>query len=80
MRFRDRTWLVNLMTVVALAAAALLSGGVIRAGLLLLEYDPDLASDAGSLSAVVLFVLLLIGYYLYDIFPWPRDGATDQSR
>jgi hypothetical protein len=80
MRTEDRSWGVKLLIVVALAAVAWLTGGAVRAGLLLLGNTPDFASDVGAMAAVALFLLLVVGYWLYDYVLWsqgePRHDRT----
>ncbi|WP_254821094.1 hypothetical protein [Haloglomus halophilum] len=80
MRAEDRSWAVKLLIVVVLAAVAWLAGGAVRAGLLLLGNTQDFASDVGAMSAVGLFLLLVLGYWLYDYVPWsqgePRHGRA----
>ncbi|WP_254829521.1 hypothetical protein [Haloglomus salinum] len=80
MRAEDRSWGVKLLMVIVLAAVAWLGGGAVRAGLLFLGNDADFASDVGAMSAVALFLLLVLGYWLYDYVPWsqgePRSGRT----
>jgi hypothetical protein len=77
MRAEDRSWGVKLLMVIVLAAVAWLGGGAVRAGLLFLGNDADFASDVGAMSAVALFLLLVLGYWLYDYVPWSQDGRRD---
>lgn len=73
MQRQDRSWLVTLLLLVVLATVAWLAGGAVRTGLRMLGRTPDFASDVGALSATALFVLLLVGYVIYDYVPWPRN-------
>lgn len=75
MRSEDRNWVVKLMMVVVLAAVAWLGGGAIEVGLVLLGNTQDFANDVGAMSAVALFFLLVVGYWLYDYVPWSQGEA-----
>jgi hypothetical protein len=69
MERQDRSPFIRLLTVIVLAAVAWLAGGAIRTGLLALGNTTDFASDIGGLSAAALFVLFVLGYFLYDYVP-----------
>ncbi|WP_276258812.1 hypothetical protein [Haloglomus litoreum] len=77
MRREDRSWVVTLLMVVVLAAVAWLGGGAIRVGLLWAGRTPDFAGDVGAMASVALFLLLVLGYWLYDYVPWSQDGRRD---
>lgn len=79
MRPEDRSWVVKLLMVVVLAAVAWLGGGAIRTGLLLLGNSRDFAGDVGAMAAVALFLLLVLGYWLYDYVPW-SEGESGRQR
>lgn len=78
MRSEDRNWLVTLLMVVVLAAVAWLAGGAIRTGLLWVGRAPDFAGDVGAMASVALFLLLVLGYWLYDYVP--RSGGERRGR
>ena len=69
MQRQDRSPVVTLMLLVVLASVAWLGGGAVRIGLLALGNTPDFASDVGAMSATALFVLLVVGYLIYDRRP-----------
>lgn len=69
MKRQDRSPVVTLMLLVVLASIAWLGGGAVRVGLLALGNTPDFASGVGAMSATALFVLLVVGYFVYESLP-----------
>jgi hypothetical protein len=78
MKRQDRGPVVTLLLLVVLASVAWLGGGAVRVGLLATGNTPDFASDVGAMSATALFVLLVVGYFVYDRRPErDRPGRSE---
>ncbi|TSD16030.1 hypothetical protein DP107_02285 [Haloglomus irregulare] len=78
MKRQDRSPVVTLMLLVVLASVAWLGGGAVRVGLLALGNTPGFASGVGAMSATALFVLLVVGYFVYESLPErDRPGRLD---